>query len=110
MQPIRAIGFTFIGIFVLIILSSFLSNSGKETISSRICPIVEEAYRQCNLPPQDRKKTTAIIHASTGTGMINAVRELVSDNVIQQTCGVDPSEISRLCQKYRLEILKNHES
>ena len=105
MQPLRAIGFTLIGFFVLLFLSSFLSNSGKEVVSNRVCPVVQEAYRLCKLPPQDRKRTTAIVHASSGLGMIQAVRELVADEAVAARCRIDPSEVSRLCQKYRLDAL-----
>ena len=107
MQPARAIGITIAGIFSLLVLSSIITNNGKEVVSHRICPIVQEAYRQCKLPPQDRKQTAAIEHASTGAGMIRAVREMVSDEAIIAKCKIDPSEVSRLCQKYRLASL-NH--
>ena len=102
MQPARAIGITVVGTIILLIFSSLITNNGKEIVSHRICPIVQEAQRLCKLPPQDRKKSAAIEHASTGSGMIRAVREMVSDEAIITRCKIDPSEVSRLCQKYRL--------
>lgn len=107
MQPARAIGITLVGTIILLVFSSFVTNNGKDVVSHRICPIVLEAQRQCKLPPQDRKKSAAIEHASTGSGMIRAVREMVSDAAIISKCKIDPSEISRLCQKYRLAALQH---
>ena len=105
MKPLHSIAYSLGTFFVIILLFSNVSNQGQEIISERICPVVEEAYNQCLLPQQDKSISQAISHSSKGLGMIEAVRGLVSDDAVKNTCNIDPAEVKRICTKYHHESL-----
>ena len=107
MNPLRAIGLTIGVVIVLLLLSSLITVNAKDTATSRICPVAQEALRQCKMCAQDRTAMAAAVHASTGAGMIQSVRLLLSDDAVVRKCRIDPGEVFRLCNSYRLQATKS---
>ena len=106
MNPLQAIGFSIGGVIVLLLLSSLVTANTKDTATSRICPVAQEALRQCKMCAQDRTPMAAAVHASTGAGMIQSVRLLLSEDAVVRKCRIDPGEVFRLCNQYRLQATK----
>jgi len=106
MQPVQAISISVAGTFLLVIFLSLFSNTGQDSAPQRICSVVQESMRLCKLPAQDRARTVAIDHASRGSGMVKAVRELFTDEAVAKKCNINMYDIDRLCQQVRLKAME----
>lgn len=105
MKPLHSIAYSLGTFFVVVLLFSNLSNPGHEIVSSRVCPVVEDAKQYCLMPKQDKSISQAISHVAQGLGMIESIRGLVSDDAVKTQCNLDPAEIKRMCKKYHQESL-----
>lgn len=105
MKPLHSIAYSLGTFFVVVLLFSNLSNPGNEIVSSRVCPVIEDAQQYCLLPKQDKSLSQAISHSAKGLGMIEAVRGMASDDAIKHSCNIDPAEVKRICTRYHQESL-----
>ena len=106
MQPLHAIVCSTVSALLLAVLASLVTTDGKAVAPPAMCGAFEEAAYMCNLPKQDRTPAAALLHCSTGEGMLLAARRLVPDEAIVRRCGIDPQRIQQRCAAYKAEALK----
>lgn len=105
MQPVKAISTTIAGTFLLVILFSFFTSTGERAAPHSVCAVIKEATRLCKLPLQDRAKSAALDHVAQGYGMVKAIRESFSDDIIQKRCNVSMYDVDSMCQDVRTKVI-----